>query len=94
MKNILWVLFHPNTWIRNYRTCKILDKWYIEKMENGEKFKVRTECGANFGGKYIWIANYPYASFSIMGTSESLPKRKTVYELHNLLMKSILEDTK
>jgi hypothetical protein len=29
-----------------------------------------------------------------MGTSESLPKRKTVYELHNLLMKSILEDTK
>jgi hypothetical protein len=88
----LFALTHPRHWFRNYPTSKELDAWFNEKMQEGQRFyKVRRHT-AHYDGTEIWIANHPYASFSLCEHPGVLPKRRTVAKLKKLLVLSFLEE--
>ena len=91
MINFLWVLSHPSHWIRNERTCKTLTNWYEEKIDEGIKFTNIDAHTATFDNQIVWIANYPYCCFNLIGM-DGLPKRRTVQRLKVLLMESIFAD--
>jgi hypothetical protein len=89
MNKILWLLLNPSHWIRNERTSNVLTKWYEEKILDGVKFTNIGTHTATFDNQNVWISNYPYCCFNLLG-DDGLPKRRTVKKLHDLLMDSKL----
>ena len=84
----LFALTHPRYWIKNEKTNKQVDKWFVKKIKEGNKFTNISKCEAFFCGKRIWVANRPYSCFLIKDES---PKRRTIYRLEQVLFDSILD---
>ena len=79
-------------WIRINITSNKLDQELVKLLDEGVMFTDMGTHTAKFGKYTLWIANHPYASFSIRSVSaEFLPKRYTVYRLRKRLEKSVEE---
>ena len=86
----LYGLFSATKWVRNCPYDPALDAWFLKLLESGEEFTRISRYTASFGGKEIWIANWPYAAFTIHG-HDALPARYTQHLLNRQLTKSVLK---
>lgn len=89
---VVFGLLTPSMWLRNHRTDQALDEWFRECLSEGVHFTNIGRCTARLKGVEVWIANHPYASFTVDGSG--LPSRLTVYRLQKLLMRSRVEQFK
>lgn len=89
---VLFGLLTPTMWIRIHPTDQALDEWFRECLSEGVYFTHIDRCTARLKGVEVWIANHPYASFTVGGSG--LPSRLTVYRLQKLLMRSRVEQFK
>jgi len=71
-------LFKPNYWLMNYSYSKEWNKKLNDMMDK-YYFSDTSIYAAYLGDKYIWVGNYPYASFtgSIYGYTYR-PSRLTI----------------
>lgn len=92
----LWLRsLHPSYWIMNHSYSKILDEWFNDNLDKGVKFEdINGVYVIKFAGQGIWVANHPYASFTLnSGSFERMrPSRMTIIRLHDQLMKQKLYD--
>ena len=89
---VVFGLLTPAMWLRNHTTDQALDEWFRECLSEGVHFTNIGRCTARLKGIEVWIANHPYASFTVGGSG--LPSRLTVYRLQKLLMRSRVEQFK
>lgn len=89
---VVFGLLTPSMWLRNHSTDQALDEWFRECLSAGVHFTNIGSCTARLKGVTVWIANHPYASFTVDGSG--LPSRLTVYRLQKLLMRSRVEQFK
>lgn len=89
---VVFGLLTPSMWIRNKVTDQALDEWFRECLSEGVYFTHISIYTARLKGVEVWIANHPYASFTVDGSG--LPSRLTVYRLQKLLMRSRVEQFK
>lgn len=92
----LRILLSPSYWIMNNSYSKDWDAAMLASLEAGEKFTDIDDYTARFGGRLIWIANHPYASFtprsSFVGGFR--PSRVTIMKLRERLEECIIEQLK
>lgn len=85
MPHFLRVLLTPGCWIRNRGTSEKLSEFILKRLSKGEIPQRTSPYTATFGGKTIWVANYPYCFGYIYSTCGDLPNRRAVFALHDAL---------
>jgi hypothetical protein len=77
----IWVLINPSFWLMNYQYSKDWDSTLNHLMDN-HNFIIKDKYTAVLGGKNIWIANHPYASFTEYDyiNDKVRPSRKTIFK--------------
>jgi hypothetical protein len=76
MINFLRVIFTPSCWIQNNPYCAAWDA-ELKRLVETEKFVFLNRHHAKIGKHTVWIANHPYASFSVDGC-DIRPSRSTI----------------
>ncbi len=80
----LFIFFHPSYWIMINPYSREWDNELVRLMDNF-KFTEINGYHATIGDKRIWIANHPYASFTLFQDTnpfepkESRPSRRVLY---------------
>ena len=84
-------------WLTSVRNFKVNEEWDIklnQLLDDNEPVEILNEYYAKIGDQQIWIANFPYASFSGYGSNtRCLPTRKTAVRLTERLMQYGWEPT-
>lgn len=81
---------HPRYWLMNHPFSREWDTWLNEQMDAG-KFDSITQHTARIGGRVVWIANHPYASFTNHGQGiEVRPSRRTIIRAQAKLIADML----
>jgi hypothetical protein len=77
--NWLAVTVNPRYWLRNYRTSRVWDREVRRLIATSAPVTRKSPHTAQFGPHDVWIANHPYASFTLYGVApEVMPTRRTV----------------
>ena len=63
LKNVLFILLHPNYWLMLDNFNKNYDD-YLNRLMDENKFELVSEYEAKIGPLTLWIANHPYRSFT------------------------------
>jgi len=86
--SVFWVITHPSCWLQNYGYCKEWDD-ELNRLMREQRFVNITRCTANIGGHEVWVANHPYASFTLR-RHDVRPSRTTIYRAQKKLMRDLL----
>jgi len=93
LKDIIFFLTHPDYWIMNHPYNKEWDK-KLKTLMKQHLFTNIDGATADIDGIKLWIANYPYASFTIyeaIGTNFRVrPSRRTIRAAYSHLIHSHL----
>jgi len=88
---LLKVFVTPMCWIRTSGTNRIWDRAIRHELKN-PKFTNYDRYTVELNGKQIWVANYPYASFTDYATSsKGMPSRRTVFMFNDALTKASID---
>ncbi len=80
--------------VRNFKVNKEWDAKMNQLLDDNEPVEILNEYYAKIGNQQIWIANFPYASFSGPGSNaQRLPTRKTTVRLTERLIQAGWEPT-
>jgi hypothetical protein len=81
--NAVWVAVRPHFWLMNYPHSAALTAWINERLDAGEAPVRLDEYTVRFGGRVLWVRNYPYAYGRIYegNAPRLLPSRRTIYRL-------------
>lgn len=97
LKYRLRILFDTSYWLMNNKYSEDWDNELTKALESGCYFTEINSYTAKFAGMEVWIANHPYASFSLHRgygycglCLESRPSRVTIMKLRERLEQSIL----
>jgi hypothetical protein len=84
-------------WLTPVRNFKVNEEWDAklnQLLDENEPVEILNEYYAKIGDQRIWIANFPYASFSGHGSNaRRLPTRKTAVRLTERLIRAGWEPT-
>lgn len=84
------VIINPIRWVRSDLYSKSTDRITRDLIEKNAPIERIREHVTKIGPLKVWTSNYPYAYgslFDCIGSSESLPSRRTV-----ILLKEYIED--
>ncbi len=90
----LRTLLHPSCWTRNFRTNIEWDA-YLNVMLDNPHFSRLSGFTIHLNKVPVWIGNFPYAYGSLFPSgadSNKLPKRSTVWRLHDAVEKHRREE--
>ncbi len=92
IKDLVFTLTHPNYWLMNYSYSKIIDDT-LNHLMNYYNFEDITKFYATIGGVQFWISNYPYAAFTVKGSSTTKvrPSRRTIRKARDKLLRDFLQ---
>jgi len=85
--SVLWVITNPSCWLQNYGYAQEWDD-ELNRLMRVECFANITEHTARIGGHEVWIANHPYASFTLR-RHDVRPSRTTIYRAQKKLMRDL-----
>lgn len=89
LKYLVRVLLTPTCWIRNERTNNVWDRELNQLMEKYD-FQPITGYTARLGPVELWVANHPYASFTLRNQT-FLPKRTTVLRAYDKYVADLIQ---
>lgn len=86
--SVLRVLTTPACWLQNNDYCPEWDE-ELNRLMRTERFTDVTRYTARIGGHLVWVANHPYASFT-MREHEVRPSRATILRAKRKLMADVI----
>lgn len=85
-----WAVFTtPKCWLQLYDYSPEWDA-ELNRLMRSHKFTKIGAYSASIGGREVWIANYPYASFTL-NQHEIRPARATILRARGKLMAELLK---
>jgi hypothetical protein len=87
--SFLAVLTTPSCWLQNHPFCP---EWDVElnRLMRTERFVNADKYTAEIGGHEVWVANHPYASFTLR-RHEVRPSRATILRAKRKLIADVLQ---
>lgn len=92
LKWFLKVLFTPACWVQNYPYSKDWDE-KLKRLLEERRFVNVTYYTAEISGHVVWIANHPYASFSLYREPLVRPSRRTILKAMEKLVLTRLSNS-
>lgn len=93
LKYTLKVIFTSECWLQNHMYNKEWDNELHELLLSGTEFEIICDYTARIGSRVVWIANHPYASFTISGDITLRPSRKVIMMAQDRLIESRIKST-
>lgn len=84
LREFVMVLVRPSYWVMNYPYSEEWDTELRWLLDSGYTFEDVNEHHARIGDYEVWIANHPYASFTVQG--DIRPSRVTIMRARRVLM--------
>lgn len=80
LKNIFRIITTPTCWVRNYGYCEAYDRFLNGVLDNATLvWKAKSGYEVIIGEHTYWIANHPYASFTLGWDTTVMASRTTVF---------------